>query len=64
MACIEVEIGHDKIFSKILVLRVSTATRGFDDFFAAGAEFRVMYQYDIGSLYKNLQFELSQSFQA
>ena len=54
MACIEVEIRHDKIFSKILVLRVSTATRGFDNFFAAGTEFRVMYQSDIGSSHENL----------
>ena len=44
MACIEVEIRHDKFLSKIFVLRVSTATWGFDNFFAAGTEFRVMHQ--------------------
>ena len=54
MACIEVEIRHDQFFSKILVLRVSIATRGFDNFFAAETEFRVMYQYNIESLYENL----------
>ena len=54
MACIEVEIRHDQFFSIILVVRVSTATRGFDNFFAAGTEFRVMYQLDIGSSHENL----------
>ena len=40
-------IGHDQFFSIILVVRVSTATRGFDNFFAAGTKFRVMYQSDL-----------------
>ena len=31
------------IFSKMLVLRVSTAARSFDNFFAAGTKFTVMY---------------------
>ena len=44
MACIEVKIRQAQFFSKILVVRVSTATRGFDNFFAAGTEFRVIYQ--------------------
>ena len=54
MACIEVEIRHDQFFSIILVVRVSIATRGFKYFFAAGTEFRVMYQSDIGSSHENL----------
>ena len=54
MACIDVEIRHEQSFSIILVVRVSTATRGFDNFFAARTEFRVMYQSDIGSSHENL----------
>ena len=38
--CIEVEIRRDQFFSKIMVLRVSTDTRSFENFFT---QFRVMY---------------------
>ena len=54
IACIEVEIRHEQSLSIILVVRVSTATRGFDNFFAAGTNFRVIYQSDIGSSHENL----------
>ena len=36
MACIQVEIRHDQFFSKILVLRVSTDTRSFDNILQLG----------------------------
>ena len=44
MACIEVKIRNDQFFSKILVVRVSTATLGFDTFFVAETKLRVMFQ--------------------
>ena len=44
MVCNEVEIHHDKFFSIILVLRVSTPTGVSHNFNAARTQFRVMYQ--------------------
>ena len=54
MACNEVEIRQDQFFSKILGTSRIDSYTGFDIFFAAGAEFRVMYQYNIGSLSEKL----------
>ena len=64
MLCVEFAIRSYWYFPKILVLHVSAPTRILEDFSSDITEIRIMYQYDMRSLYENLYFELLQSFQA